>query len=186
MSNPWDRPPAPMEGDDDENAVYAGVGRVVSNWELIEGELTHLFATFSGVLYTELAYDQYYERGKTTKARLAATEKAAERFFQKTPDQVVEAEFRDLMRRISGFSERRYEIAHGIVRPMRWNERRVRPANGARQYCLVPPHYQREWLDENRMPKYGYTSKELVDLGRALFALAFELGTFRHRMDARS
>jgi hypothetical protein len=175
-----------MEGDDDEDAVYAGVGRVVSNWELIEGELTHLFATFTGVLYTALAYDQYYERGKTTKARLAAIEKAAERFFQKTPDQAVEAEFGDLMRRIVGLSERRYEVAHGIVRAMRWNERRVGPANGARQYCLVPPHYQREWLDEHRMPEYGYTSKELLDLGQTLFALAFELGTFRHRIDART
>jgi hypothetical protein len=186
MSDPWDRPPAPAQGDDDENALFAGVGRVVSNWELIESELSHLFAMFIGVLYTEAAYDQYYERGKTTQARLAATRKAAERFFQKAPDQAVEGEFCGLMRRIGGFSERRHEVAHGVVRPMRWHQHGVRPGESARRFCLVPPHYQREWLDENRTPKYAYASKELVDLAQALFALAFELGTFRRRMAARA
>jgi len=186
MSDPWDRPPAPAQGDSDENALFAGVGRVIANWESIEAELTHLFAMFIGVLYTEASYDQYYERGKTTQARLAAMEKAAERFFQKTPDEAVEGEFWGLMRRIGGFSERRHEVAHGVVRPMRWRERRVKPGESARQFCLVPRHFQREWLDENRTPRFAYASKELLDLERALFALAFELGTFRRRMDARA
>jgi hypothetical protein len=33
MSSPWNIPPLPQEGDEDEDATYAGVGRVISRWE---------------------------------------------------------------------------------------------------------------------------------------------------------
>ena len=47
MANPWDAPPLPNHGDDDMECTFAGVGRVLSQWESVEIELSVLFALFT-------------------------------------------------------------------------------------------------------------------------------------------
>jgi hypothetical protein len=44
MSNSWDIPNRPTKGDDEVDATYAGVGRVISQWEMIEVELSQIYA----------------------------------------------------------------------------------------------------------------------------------------------
>jgi hypothetical protein len=39
MSNPWDRQPLPSAGNADPNDIYNGVGRVLSQWEIVELQL---------------------------------------------------------------------------------------------------------------------------------------------------
>ena len=70
MPDPWDRPVFPTKGDEDENVTCAGVGRVLTQWENIEIELSHMFAICVGKYHQEEAYDQYYGRNKTTQARI--------------------------------------------------------------------------------------------------------------------
>ncbi len=168
MTNPWDSPPFPTCGDNKEDSTYAGVGRVLSQWEYVELGLSHLYAIFVGKSFSISVYDQYYGPTKTFKQRIASVERRAERYFQKFPDQEVEGNFCGLIKKIKGFSDRRHEVAHGFVRPIQWYQialpHLALPADAPFQFCLVPPHYQANRFDENHMPRYVYTSKELADL----------------------
>ena len=112
MSNPWDRPPVPPRGDPDETLTYAAVGRFLTQWEMIESELSHLYAIFTGAYFEPEAYDQYYDKSKTLAMRLKTCEDAARRFFTGRPSQSDEGDLSELIKRVSGFSERRHEIAH--------------------------------------------------------------------------
>jgi hypothetical protein len=109
MSNPWDRPPLPIRGDDDQDTTHAAVGSVLTNWENIEGELSHIFALYIGKMWTNEAYDQYYERGRTTKGRLQNLETAANAYFVKSPNQEAEGAFCKLLEGVFGFADRRHE-----------------------------------------------------------------------------
>jgi hypothetical protein len=46
MQNPWDRPPLPSAGNADPNDIYIGVGRVLSQWEIVELQLGYLYTAF--------------------------------------------------------------------------------------------------------------------------------------------
>ena len=183
MPNPWDRPPRPARGDIDENATYAGVGRVISRWELLETETADLYAIFLAARYCQDAYDEYYKRGKTTQNRIATTGEAADRYFRRTPNQTLEGSFCGLMRKLRGFSERRHEVAHGIVRPMHWYAQSLPTFDpdygGQYQYCVVPPPYQRTWV-KGWTPEYVYTSLELIALSDLIFSVFNEFGQFKN------
>ena len=43
MPNPWDIPPFPIRGDDHQGTTSAGMGRVLTQWEVIEGELAQIY-----------------------------------------------------------------------------------------------------------------------------------------------
>jgi hypothetical protein len=187
MANPWDRPPFPNSGDDDQNLTYAAVGRFTSEWEMLESELSHLFAHFIGKYGTNEAYDDYYDKSKTGARRLQTLEEAAEKYFCANPNQADEGDFSELIKKVSGFAERRHEIAHGILRPYHYLKLTMFEVNRERvsqfQHCIAPPHYQRNWLDqERRWPIYTYTSVEINGLWEALRALLHELIFFKHRI----
>jgi hypothetical protein len=187
MPNPWDRPPFPDVGDDDQNLTYAAVGRFTSEWELLESELSHLFAHFIGKYATNEAYDEYYDRSKTGAARLRTLEIAAESHFRANPNQNNEGDFSELVRKVSGFADRRHEIAHGILRPYHYLRNTMFAVNREKvsvfQHCLAPPHYQRNWLDQDRRwPVYVYTSVQMNALSEALMDLIKELIFFKHRL----
>lgn len=186
MPNPWDRPPLPTNGDDNEETTYAAVGRVLSQWENIEAELSHIFALCIGKMWTNEAYDRYYEDGKTTRGRLSVVEDAARQYFIGSPNQEAEGCLRRLIEGARGFADRRHEVAHGIVRPINWYWPMLKPAhfgpevNRAFQFCLVAPHYQRGWIKDGA-PEYIYTSRELNEIARQLFLFLRELAEFRFR-----
>jgi hypothetical protein len=48
MSNPWDIQGPSPHGDQDEEKVYAAVGRALSCWEELEEALADLFTCFMG------------------------------------------------------------------------------------------------------------------------------------------
>jgi hypothetical protein len=185
MTNPWDRPPFPSKGDDNQDILYAAVGRVISQWENVELGLSHLYAIFIGQPFSVGIYAQYYEPSKTFMTRLAAVERQSERFFQKAPNQEIEGDFCDLVKRVSGFSERRHEVAHGFVRPIQWY-RVALPSlsapDGPFQYCVVPPHYQANWFGKSNMPHYVYTSTELAQLELLMFRFGQDITSFRYRL----
>jgi hypothetical protein len=165
--NPWDRPPSPTEADRDADILYAAVGRALSSWENIESELSHWYALLIGKMWQHAAYDEYYDKGRSGQARIAVLEAAAERYFVKNPHQEVEAKFRTLMEATTAYADRRHEVAHGIVRPVQlywpWVEATMKaPMGHDHEYCLVPPHYQRNWFDPQKWnPEFVYTSKEI-------------------------
>lgn len=183
MPNPWDRPPLPKHGDADQDITYAAVGRVLTNWEYIEGELSHIFALFKHRLWTAEAYDEYYDKGKTTRARLKTVELVAADFFMRAPNQEVEGNFNQLIKAAVGFADRRHEVAHGIVRAVEWFGHFLPDIkhrdDGRFSFCLVPPHYQRSWFNSAGMPEYVYTSAELNIIGQGLFTFLQTASGFR-------
>jgi hypothetical protein len=46
MLNHWDRQPLPSAGNADQNDIYIGVGRLLSQWELVELQLGCLYSSF--------------------------------------------------------------------------------------------------------------------------------------------
>ena len=172
MSKPWDAPPFPVRGDETDDATYAAVGRFLSAWEELEESLGILHAKFTGQPSPEAEWR--YGNGRTFADRLFSLAEAASLFFVKTPSQSLEAEWCCLHKQASGFSDRRNEIAHGIVRPIVWLDHTFGPPyqrapESAFQFCLVPPFYTfRKFDNVSFRPKYAYTSAEILPLERSL------------------
>ena len=57
----------PIRGDESQDITYE-VGNVLTHWENIEGELSHIFALFVGKMWTNQAYDEYYAKGRRLRA----------------------------------------------------------------------------------------------------------------------
>lgn len=186
MADPWDPPPLPSRGDDDDDATYAGVGRVMSRWEAVEIELAHLYTVLVGRPH-DAGATREYGSGRIFHERLATLCAAAEDYFRIDPNQTREGETRELLRKVRGYSDRRNEIAHGIVRQISWvrglREYLSPDAIGHIQFCLVPPHYTFRKFDQANRPAYAYTSQELLILEQHLFDLAEEVQAFRLTLD---
>lgn len=188
MADPWDPLPLPSRGDDDEDATYAGVGRVISRWEAVEVELARLYTVLVGRPH-EADTIREYGSGRIFHERLATVCTAAEAYFRANPNQASEGETRELLRKVRGYSDRRNEVAHGIVRQMHWvralRENLSPDVLGHIQFCLVPPHYTFRKFDQANRPAYAYTSEELLILEKHLFDLAAEVQEFRLTFDPR-
>jgi hypothetical protein len=185
MPEPWDVPPLPERGDNCEDVTYAGVGRVISSWEAVEVQLAHLYTVFIGRPHEHHAI-RAYGSPRIFADRLVLVRRAADQYFVSAPDQAVEGDVTELLERVRRYSDRRNEVAHGIVRQMSWvralRDRLVSDAVGKFQYCLVPPHYTFRKFDGQNQPTYAYTSAELLTLNERLFWLAQEVSDLRQRV----
>src|SRR4051812_34554162 len=114
MANPWDRPPIPTTGDADDNATYAGVGRVLTQWEEVEVTLSQLYVSFSG-RGKDLTIQREYGSGTIFRERIAKVVTVSHGYFCAKPSQAQEGEFEQLVAKCMGFSARRNDVAHGIV-----------------------------------------------------------------------
>jgi hypothetical protein len=167
MSEAWDLPPFPERGDHDENDTFAAIGRVLTQWELLEVKLAQIYGCFVNAPDDQQAIYKYGEP-KIFVERLDALRIAAKAYFQGNPHQDTEAEFESLATIALNFSKRRNDVAHGVVSFFDWKSE----AEGTRQFCAVPPSYWGKKFDPQMMPSYCYTSKELIALSKALFALS--------------
>jgi len=181
--NPWDRPPFPKHGDEKADETYAAVGQLLSQWETMEAELSHIYAIAIGKYPQSEAYEDYYDKGRTSKARVERVRCAVQRFSIKYPDQNFEGGISNAMEAVLGFADRRHEVAHGIVRPIQWYGSAITDLATAGsapfQFCLVPPHYHCNWFDDDQMPKYVYTSIELKMLTALMWQLTMKVITLK-------
>ncbi len=184
MSNPWDRPPFPTRGDTDDDMTYAGVGRVVTEWEQVELELGRLYSLFVD-RHEQLEAEREYGTGSTFLPRLEKLKNAHEQFSQLIPDQGLEAEFVALIERIKKFSSLRNDVAHGIVRPIQWTI----PSHAAERFrlesCLVPPTYKGKHFDQDNLPVYVYTYPEMLTIQGHFHGLAHQVIEFRLRLSRK-
>ncbi len=184
MFNSWDIPPFPKEGDRDQNETFAGVGRVITQWEMLEVKLAQVYGWLAKQPKDPKAVDELetvHEYGKPLifKDRLKGLQDAASRYFEWNPHQDTETELEQLTFSISNFSTRRNEVAHCIVQPMVWNES---DRSGPQQFYAVPPLYNGKKFDPRNMPSFVYTSKELRALSNALFYLTEDTAKFHLRL----
>ena len=179
MPNPWDIPPFPIRGDDNQDTTFAGVGRVLTQWEMIEVELAQIYG------WLDMRPDQIealhrYGEPQSFRERKKGLQAVADLYFRRNPHQTAEGEFCTLITKVYNFSARRNDVAHSIVRPFQWI---LSPKlEGPLQFCAVPPHYTGKKFDPQNMPLFIYTSVELVALSKALFYVAQEAAKFKWKL----
>jgi hypothetical protein len=174
----WDAPPVPEDGDLDDSSTYAGVGRVLSAWEAVEAELSHIYAAFIGKLYQVEAYREY-GGGRIFAERMLTLKTAAEAHFRRHPNQQLEGDFDQRVEIAEKFSARRNEVAHSIVRDLGF-VRQFRVCDHIHsQFFLVPSHYNFKRFGPDNLPTYAYTSVELAHLNNGLSVLRRYLEIFR-------
>jgi hypothetical protein len=186
MSNPWDIPPLPTQGDREEDITYAGVGRVLTRWEGVELYLGQLYSFCVG-RPNKLPAIRSYGEGSTFQGRITRLQDAAAGFFCGHPDQSLEADFDRIIAYVRNYAERRHEVAHGTVRPFHWEfPDPTVPEPDTPQFCLVPPYYKGNKFAPDNAPSYAYTRKELEALEVALVGLLSPLSEMMHRLENKA
>ena len=182
MANPWDIPPLPKFGDDNEDVTFTAVGRVMTQWESIEFELARLYSTFVGKPDDYSALREYGQ-GRIFRERLNDIKRAADAFFLVSPGQDVEGGFLEIETYTRGFSERRNDTAHGVVFKISGLEyladRLDSSVRNKPQFALIPLLHTIRRHDDDWFPIYAYTSRELLELHDSLVLLSHVISEFR-------
>ena len=183
MSNLWDVPPLPTRGDDDDDWTYAGIGRVTSQWEAIEFELSRLYSIFVGKPDEEM---QGYGQGRIFIDRAKILEETAQKYFVMQPNQDLEGQLCSLMQRVRGFSDRRNEVAHGIVFQLQhlafFRKNMDTSVRGKIQFGLIPPYHTLRKHGPDGFPLYAYTSTHLLKLEEVMRWLELDLASYRRQL----
>lgn len=168
------------------NTTYAGIGRVTSEWEGVEVQLSVLYSLFAR-RFEELEALREYGNGAVFAHRVEKLGRAKDIFFQKMPDQGLEAEYDALVERVRRFADRRHDVAHGIVRPIQWiyppDTSSTKPVPFS--FCVIPPNYKKKHFDPANMPLYVYTRPQLDILQGAIFGLIHEIIQYQLKLRAR-
>jgi hypothetical protein len=180
MGNPWDPLPLPRDADLDDKVTYEWVGRIIDRWEKIEFTLARLQSVFVGDPDGNAAL-RTYGVGRTVPERDAIIRSAAERWFVKNPDQRREGQFDKFMQAVVGFSDRRNEIAHGIVHQVSgftFFRAATTRADYLVQYAVIPAYHVMRRFHSNGVPKYMYGTPEMMTLDLRLVELQWSIFEF--------
>jgi hypothetical protein len=158
---PWDRRPWPLKGDPDMDVLYASVGRTLSQWERYEGVLSLLFSAFVSGSESQAA-KRAYVSVRTSEGRAEMLRAASEAYFSDHPDSGQLDPFKSVLRHITCFSQRRNDIAHGVLEYYL----RQGPEGGAiipdeRSYAIYPSYASFRERNLSNFPTYCMTSVEL-------------------------
>jgi hypothetical protein len=177
VTNPWDAPPFPKHGNRSQRALLEAIGRALTTWEELESFLSHLYAAFC----EKSAYDEVanFEYGQVTSVRRRMDElsRVAAVYFMKRPNQQLEGDFCSVVHQVNGWSGRRNDIAHGVVRLIEL----VRDPFGktllsaSTEWCLVPPHFKEEKYIRFDTPAHILTSREINAIAKAFWPLIREI-----------
>jgi hypothetical protein len=170
MSKPWDIP-VPGAEDPTPDPVYLAVGKALSAWEELEVEVAGLFAIFIGAPRTSLEAYAAYASALGFSGRSGLVEKASDQFFVRRPAQDHEATLDNLLCHLRGWSLRRNDIAHGVVRE-HYRIRTGHSASSRTVYYLVPANYMRKrFRSDYDAPRYMYSSENIEEFRRAFRSL---------------
>ena len=120
MENPWDPPPFPNKADIDDAVTFAGVGRVLTEWELVEFVLGTIYSIFRGDQSLKLVLE-YSALGEVFSRRYPRLKIEADSYFARYPNQSIQHQFHKLSERTIGYSGRRNEVA--MVSSLQFNKR---------------------------------------------------------------
>lgn len=184
MRNPWDIPPFPKRGDVDENVTYTEVGRAISNWEGLEFNLSRVHSALVGDPDGDAM--RQYGTGRIFRDRLKILIDSANEHFVRCPDQEGEGGFDRLVAHLVGFSDRRNDVAHGIVFPVQRlnliNQHFDKDLRDQKQWALIPPYHTIRHHSSDGVPLYVYTSVELRELSDGLIYLNYVVDLFRNTL----
>lgn len=158
--------------------TFAHVGRVISHWESIEFELSRLYAWFSGAPEDQ-GFMEQYGTGTIFQSRANNLAKRADALFTSSPDQRREGEFGALLTEARGFSNRRSDIAHGIIFPIDrltfFRSHIKRSLLHRKHYAIIPPIYAGRYANAQGFPEFAYTSVEMSRLTNRLRSLQAQI-----------
>jgi hypothetical protein len=185
MANPWDPLPIPRDADLDDKVTYEWVGRVIHRWENLEFTLARVHSVLSGDPDGSTAL-RAYGAGRILPERNAIIRAAAEKWFTKAPHQRLEGQFDKFMQEVIGFSDRRNEIAHGIVHQVSgftfFRERTTR-ADYLVQYAVIPSYHVMKRFHDDGVPKYMYGTLEMMRLEASLTTLQLSIWDFLNEIN---
>jgi hypothetical protein len=159
MANPWDVPKPEPLGDRDENVLYAAVGRALSQWERVETACARTYAFLIGAPTDELAISPALRsfgivNSFPTRCEMITTSGKA--FFHLHPEVVhYEKLINDALSEARQYSNRRNEIAHGVVC-------QIFGARESEGYYLLPSFYNPRKFPVSMIPTYQYVEKNIL------------------------
>jgi hypothetical protein len=112
---PWDRRPWPNRGDPDRETIYLQVGQFISLWERLEAALAFLFANFSAPYPQSEPARRAFFAVRTFEGRSDMLKAASEAYFGANYSSELQTEMKDILSLSKCYSQRRNEIAHGLV-----------------------------------------------------------------------
>jgi hypothetical protein len=172
--------------------LFLSWARALNAWEEWEIDLSWLYAIVAELqLHSTEAYRAYVERADNFSQRLAKVETATIKYFHRKPDQNNEADFCLLLKSARGWSFRRNDIAHSVIRPM---PKIYETATGGSfedwlnqpdEFLLYPPDYAANKHDDAGRPAYAYGLSELDAFAHAFRSLGFQTGQLSLRLRER-
>ena len=199
MVSAWDRPStgSPFRlGDPNAEMLYLSVGRALTKWELLEGQIVDLYAAIIGA--NDPSYYKYAPAirafGSITSpaTRADLIQAAAESYFyylgfkagidleklEAMQFEAVEKELREILKMYRGWMARRNDVAHGCVRANQSDTDQT-------TYLLFPSEgAERKWCIILGEPDYAYEAKHIDDFGVAFDKLSETVDTLVDRLQA--
>jgi hypothetical protein len=161
-ADPWHPPPFPKRGNRSSRALYEAIGRALCTWEELETMLAHLYAALCGRSQFDAKANHAYGEELNFRNRLTELERAGCRYFVKRPDQTQEGELAWVIRYVRGYSQRRNDVAHGVVRLLHMVlDPRQGLLTAPTEWCLVPPDFREAKFVSPDTPAHILTSREI-------------------------
>jgi hypothetical protein len=171
MADPWEIPPIPDHGDASENMTHIARSRALDAWELLEVALSVLDEQFARAIGSRARYGS----GKIFVQRLNTLERHSSKYFIQHPDQDEEAEFDILACYIRKYSNRRHDIAHGVVQPLGHTN-----IIGI-DFGLLPAAYT-FYRERDPFPEYIYNSEIMTTFNNKLSEFWSRVTDFRNHL----
>jgi hypothetical protein len=152
----WDRRPWPTIGDAAKEKTFEAVGRALTAWEMHEGILSVLFASFVSPQFVTKAGMRAYSAVRTFEGRAEMLRAASSAYFDQEPDDAMLKQFKGILTNASCFSPRRNEITHASVYPFSDPEGKETDT-----YALYPAYASFKERDLKNKPSYCMTSAEI-------------------------
>jgi hypothetical protein len=200
----WDRPGHSRKGDDTQNALHEAVGYALSNWEEADQELADLFLVFTCEASTQKvgrqvrnAVRRAYGSIISNSGRRSAVEAAAEVYFNPWwESKPVRQPLVDILNAVQWASNRRDDLAHGIVSPYisaQVSDLRGNIIKKEDFGCfLMPPEYKTDrthaYMQGVDHPsgamkaRYSFTSKDIRRFGLQFIALRAAIQNYVRRI----
>lgn len=182
MRNPWERFHYPVIGEVSEDVLFAALGRALNRWEWVECGLSIVYSLFSNDPTFRKAVDYGLGR-KIFKDRIDGLKNVAEAWFVSSPNQETEARLDKIIEATVGFSERRNEIAHGVVMDVSgmlfWRQKLTCAPINAQQFLVIPALHSVRQYDSLGMPAFGYSAHQLGILHDHICDLELEIDSFK-------
>ncbi len=182
MKDRWSVPPLKMPGDDTEEITYAAVGYALTKWELLEFRLSQFYSRLTGKSPNKYETIVDYSKGATFRSRASTLKNALCAYSTSHHCQSLEGKILALIDEAIRASDRRNEIAHGVVRQFSWGVdfTTAREVNGQMMitvettYYLVPAAYNSRYVSSDSGHKYAYTSQNIRAIGDLFANLTLE------------